>query len=390
MVGYNENSPKNPHHRAAHGCWSNNLNAAPENSRHTLVGAIVGGPGAPSDSSYKDVRSDYQANEVACDYNAGFTGACAYLYEKNGYGAVSTPNAIEETDGKEFVLSAGINCEDKNNAINFVEIKTVMENHTAWPARLTDNLTLRMFFDLSDVIAQGYSASDMKASTTYMQHAVKISEFKESDTNGIYYIDLNLDGAQIYPGGQSECKCELQVRISAPGKWDYSKSPCIAGLGGTSNNQMTAPNGMQLFEGSKLVIGEGYAPEPVPSPEPTPTPDPDPAPEPEPTPTPDPEPTPSPSGELTADYTINNWGSGYQVMIKVKNESDNTTYGWTVKVKKSEVTIDSSWCVNIEEAGDYYVITPMSWNSTLSPGSSTEFGIQGAGSIGDSISVTVE
>ena len=100
-----------------------------------------------------------------------------------------------------------------------------MENHTAWPARLTDNLTLRMFFDLSDVIAQGYSASDMKVSTTYMQHAVKISEFKESDTKGIYYIDLNLDGAKIYPGGQSECKCELQIRVSAPGKWDYSKSP---------------------------------------------------------------------------------------------------------------------------------------------------------------------
>ncbi|WP_022753997.1 glycoside hydrolase family 9 protein [Butyrivibrio fibrisolvens] len=408
MVGYNENSPKNPHHRAAHGCWSNNLNAAPENSRHTLVGAIVGGPGAPSDSSYKDVRSDYQANEVACDYNAGFTGACAYLYEKNGYGAVQTPSAIEETDGKEFVLTAGINCEDKNNAINFVEIKTVMENHTAWPARLTDNLTLRMFFDLSDVIAQGYSASDMKVSTTYMQHAVKISEFKESDTKGIYYIDLNLDGAKIYPGGQSECKCELQIRVSAPGKWDYSKSPCVAGLGGTSNSQMTAPSGMQLFEGSKLVIGEGYAPEPVqdpnptPVPNPTPTPDPEPIPDPDPTPTPDPDPTPDPEpvpdpdptptqpGELTADYTVNNWGSGYQVIIKVENNSDTTVDGWTVKVKKSEVTIDSSWCVNVDESGEYYVITPMSWNSTLQPGSSTEFGIQGAGSVSESISVTVE
>jgi cellulase/cellobiase CelA1 len=259
-----------------------------------------------------------------------------------------------------------------------------------------------MFFDLSDVIAQGYSASDMKVSTTYMQHAVKISEFKESDTKGIYYIDLNLDGAKIYPGGQSECKCELQIRVSAPGKWDYSKSPCVAGLGGTSNSQMTAPSGMQLFEGSKLVIGEGYAPEPVqdpdptPVPDPTPTPDPEPIPDPDPTPTPDPEPVPDPDptptqpGELTADYTVNNWGSGYQVIIKVENNSDTTVDGWTVKVKKSEVTIDSSWCVKVAESGDYYVITPEAWNSTLQPGSSTEFGIQGAGSVSESISVTVE
>ena len=35
----------------------------------SLLGA---GPG--SDDSYADLRSDYQKNEVAVDYNAGFTG----------------------------------------------------------------------------------------------------------------------------------------------------------------------------------------------------------------------------------------------------------------------------------------------------------------------------
>ena len=407
MVGYNAQSPKNPHHRAAHGCWSNNLNAAPENSRHTLVGAIVGGPGSANDS-YKDVRSDYQANEVACDYNAGFTGACAYLYEKNGFGTVVTPSAIEKTDGAEFTLKGGINCEDKNNAVNFVELKTVVENHTAWPARVTDNLNLRMFFDLSDVIAQGHSASDMKVSMTYNQHPVKISEFKESDQKGIYYIDLNLAGAQIYPGGQSECKCELQTRITAPGKWDYSKSPCIVGLGGTSNSQMSTPSGMQLFEGGKLVLGDEniVAPEPV-DPEPV---EPEPVePEPEPVdpepvdptpvdPTPvDPEPVdptpvnPEPSAtDLTADYTINNWGSGYQVLIKVKNDTASKTNSWTLKVNKNDVGIDTSWNVNIVESGDYYIITPMTWNSVIEPGQAVDFGIQGSSHIGDKVEIIAQ
>ncbi|MBE5918285.1 MAG: hypothetical protein E7272_00420 [Pseudobutyrivibrio ruminis] len=410
MVGYNAQSPKNPHHRAAHGCWSNNLNAAPENSRHTLVGAIVGGPGSANDS-YKDVRSDYQANEVACDYNAGFTGACAYLYEKNGFGTVVTPSAIEKTDGAEFTLKGGINCEDKNNAVNFVELKTVVENHTAWPARVTDNLNLRMFFDLSDVIAQGHSASDMKVSMTYNQHPVKISEFKESDQKGIYYIDLNLAGAQIYPGGQSECKCELQTRITAPGKWDYSKSPCIVGLGGTSNSQMSTPSGMQLFEGGKLVLGdenivdpEPVEPEPI-EPEPV---EPEPV-EPEPVdpepvnptpvdPTPvDPEPVdptpvnPEPSAtDLTADYTINNWGSGYQVLIKVKNDTASKTNSWTLKVNKNDVGIDTSWNVNIVESGDYYIITPMTWNSVIEPGQAVDFGIQGSSHIGDKVEIIAQ
>ena len=103
----------------------------------------------------------------------------------------------------------------------------------------------------------------------------------------------------------------------------------------------------------------------------------------------DPDPTPV-TGSLKAEYTINNWGSGYQVLIKVKNDSSSRTDTWTVKVSKSEVKIDSSWCVNIAEEGGYYVITPMSWNSSLEPGASVDFGIQGSGSIGTSVNVTAQ
>ena len=35
----------------------------------------MGGPGQNDD--YRDDRNDYVKNEVACDYNAGFQGACA-------------------------------------------------------------------------------------------------------------------------------------------------------------------------------------------------------------------------------------------------------------------------------------------------------------------------
>jgi hypothetical protein len=38
----------------------------------TLYGALVGGPGSSDD--YVDARNDYIKNEVATDYNAGFTG----------------------------------------------------------------------------------------------------------------------------------------------------------------------------------------------------------------------------------------------------------------------------------------------------------------------------
>ena len=106
-----------------------------------------------------------------------------------------------------------------------------------------------------------------------------------------------------------------------------------------------------------------------------------------------PTPTPTPvvtTGALSVENTINNWGSGYQVLIKVKNDSTARVDKWTVKVSKKDVKIDSSWCVNIAEEGDFYVITPMSWNSSIEPGASVDFGIQGSGSIGNSVSCTVE
>jgi hypothetical protein len=44
----------------------------PEPNPHTLFGALVGGPGAADD--YIDARNDFIKNEVASDYNAGFSG----------------------------------------------------------------------------------------------------------------------------------------------------------------------------------------------------------------------------------------------------------------------------------------------------------------------------
>ncbi len=145
-------------------------------------------------------------------------------------------------------------------------------------------------------------------------------------------------------------------------------------------------NGSQIPSDEPVVEPD---PEPIVEPDPEPIVEPDPEPIVDPDPIVEPDPTPV-TGDLNVSYTINNWGSGYQVLIKVKNDSASTVNTWTVKVKKSDVRIDSSWCVNVAEQGNYYVITPMSWNSVLYPGNSVEFGIQGAGSIGNSVEITVQ
>ena len=144
------------------------------------------------------------------------------------------------------------------------------------------------------------------------------------------------------------------------------------------------PNQQWQFE----KVNGGSQAQPTPTPTPTPQPTPTPA-QPTPTPTPAPTEQPATSG-LKATVTINSWGSGYTASVKVSNNTGNTVNGWTLKLKKSEVKMDSSWSVNVKESGDYYVITPMDWNKTLTNGQSAEFGFNGSGSVSNNIYVDVQ
>ncbi|XP_077995025.1 uncharacterized protein LOC144448621 [Glandiceps talaboti] len=83
VIGFGENPPQQPHHRASscpdppEACkWSTyNLDAP---NPHTLTGALVGGP-SNIDDEYSDDRSNHYTNEVTLDYNAGFQSAIAGL-----------------------------------------------------------------------------------------------------------------------------------------------------------------------------------------------------------------------------------------------------------------------------------------------------------------------
>lgn len=80
VCGYNDASPKKPHHRAASGYsgWNDFNNNATQ--KYTLYGALVGGPTSADFSTYKDAVNDAICNEVTLDYNAGMVGAAAALY----------------------------------------------------------------------------------------------------------------------------------------------------------------------------------------------------------------------------------------------------------------------------------------------------------------------
>ena len=75
IVGYNDNSVKNPHHRAASGLL---MAEDPREQKHILWGALAGGP--DGSDSHDDATKDWTENEVTIDYNACLPAAAAGLY----------------------------------------------------------------------------------------------------------------------------------------------------------------------------------------------------------------------------------------------------------------------------------------------------------------------
>lgn len=157
IVGYNENSSKYPHHRAA----SNSTGDKVYNKNHyTLLGALVGGPG--SGGQYYDKQEDYHCNEVALDYNAGLVGSAAglYLVSKNSdttylsY-AKKTASLSKELASAEDIGAVGVtkyygtsSTTTKATAItvdsenlSLTEGKTAILSATVTPAEANQNVT---------------------------------------------------------------------------------------------------------------------------------------------------------------------------------------------------------------------------------------------------------
>ncbi len=272
VTGFGVNPPQHYHHRTAQGSWYDNMKV-PENHRHTLIGALVGGPKSSSDGSYSDQVDDYQSNEVACDYNAGFVGALANLYGE--YGGTPIPNlkAIEPVPEDEIYVEAALN----NKSSNHIEVRAYLINKSAWPARVGDKLSFKYFVDISEAIDAGYKASDLTVSTGYTQGGTASQLIPWDASKNIYYTNVDFTGTKIYPGGQSAYRHEVQFRISAPlgtSFWDNSNDFSFDGISPDSNSAVKVSN-MPVYDAGVKVFGQepggGTSPSPSVTPVPTPT-----------------------------------------------------------------------------------------------------------------------
>ena len=255
VVGFGNNPTQNPHHRTAHGAWANNQNGPPENTRHVLYGALAGGPN--SDDSYEDDRSNYINNEVACDYNACFSGVMAALAGEYGGSPLSNFPVVEEP-GEEYFTGAIMN----SNQDRFFEWSVQTFNHTAWPSREGNNYKFQLFVDITEGLNAGLTLADYTVSTNNSS-VVNITQLQPWDeSSNIYYTEVTyVAGTEIWPGGDQYDSKEAQIRVGIPNDgpadgWDVTNDPSYSSdmLSGDRSNPPKS-FGIPLYVDGELVFG---------------------------------------------------------------------------------------------------------------------------------------
>ncbi len=249
MVGFGNDPANNVHHRAAHGPWGNSLQDRPMLPSHTIYGALAGGPSSPDDQ-FEDDRGDFIANEVACDYNAAFTGAIARMYSEFGGNPLSNfPE--EETPNRDEIRSLGKF--NSNNPFGST-VRVRVQNRTAWPARVTDKLSFRYFMDISEAVSEGYSISDYEIRTNYSQ-GPSTTNIRVWDAQlNIYYVEVSLTGDSIAPTGDPQFRREVQISIQTKNgaPYDISNDFSASGLG--DSEEIVSPN-IPVYDDGVLVFG---------------------------------------------------------------------------------------------------------------------------------------
>lgn len=242
VVGFGANPPQSPHHRTAHGSWLDSI-TSPVATRHVLYGALVGGPSSANDA-YTDSRSDYTSNEVATDYNAGFSSALARLTQEYGGTALATFPVAEQPDGDEIFVEAMLN---QPPGGTFTEVKAMIRNQSAFPARSLRNGTLRYWFTLD----AGDSAANLTVSANYSECGPQTTK-PVSAGGSLYYAQITCVGQNIYPGGQSQHRREIQFRVTGGSTWNAANDPSVAGLTTTA---LAKTKAITLYDGGTLIWG---------------------------------------------------------------------------------------------------------------------------------------
>ena len=182
-------------------------------------------------------------NEVATDYNAGFTSALARLAQEYGGTPLANFPTPETPDLDELTVETTVmQAEPRATGL-----KAIVYNRSGFPARALTDGRFRYYFRPDGPgpvqVTPGYTQG-CPAPTSARQHS-----------GDIWYVEVDCTGHTIAPAGQSQHRMEVQFKVGVPegGTWDPTNDP--------SYQADTGPNRrVPLYSGGTRVWGEEPGP----------------------------------------------------------------------------------------------------------------------------------
>ncbi|MBN2532329.1 MAG: glycoside hydrolase family 9 protein [Spirochaetales bacterium] len=269
-VGYPspEESAKHPHHRAAHGSKTNNMNDPPEHE-HVLWGALVGGP--DGDDNHVDDTTDFVYNEVGVDYNAAFAGALAghyLLWDQGSQPLADFPPAEPVKD--EFFAEAKLEQDTKQRT----QITIRIHNETTCPPRYEDGISCRYFFNISELYNHGQDISDVSHQIMYDELSVaggglmtrRTGPVEYDQDAGIYYMEYAWEYDEFYADLELHFALVAAQDANYQENWDSSNDFSREGV----TESYAINTHIPVYLDGVLVYGSEPGGEPTETPTPTP------------------------------------------------------------------------------------------------------------------------
>ncbi|MBL9174868.1 MAG: glycoside hydrolase family 9 protein [Verrucomicrobiales bacterium] len=300
LVGFGHQPFNHVHHRGAYGPWAGFEHFIPHKAddrgtnRHILYGALVAGPdhqdvflcgkdhrlwqpvpGTPdsdfyyqfpnrsglvrkegytwdaSDLPFQDVM-DSQFNEVALDYNAGFTASLVWLCAHGrGVGRplpedVFPPREVRHetedlrtTDREFFVAARRLEATPES-----LELELVLHNRSRWPARASTNLSVRI------PVAAGAATAPPSLSVSLVgdsRHPVDVRQVP----GGGARLEISFAGDRVHPGSLRDGQRTVRLRLNGGGG-NLDRDPWLGAL----PTELTLQPRITVWEGNRCVGGD--------------------------------------------------------------------------------------------------------------------------------------
>ncbi len=268
-VGGTATAASHPHQGDAQGSLDNNQ-SDPLTDKHILWGALVGGPSSTDQPD--DVTTDFVLNEVAVDYNATLVGALAGLYQYYGQNqpvTSFTPPAEQQGDCAEYqgsctaayYATATLN-QDSNQA---TQLTLNVNNYADEPPHPQTGMSVRVYFDISSLYAQGQNISAV-STPVYYDAADQIDGRPTSistpvqwgdSSSCVYYVTINWGNDQIGLPPSRAFEFAINAAIGPDYKfyWNSAKSRFITGL--AAGTYATSPDPyIPVYINGSLVYGQ--------------------------------------------------------------------------------------------------------------------------------------